>query len=284
MDCIFSVDVEDWFHILSVPKLPRLEEWNALPSRVEKNFHALLDLLDERTAKATCFFLGWVGKNFPHLVREAAGRGHEVASHGFAHRLVYEMGEKEFFEDAANSKKTLEDVVGKPVRGYRASGFSATEKTPWFFDRLIEAGYRYDASIFPARREHGGLKTNRLAPHVIKQNGGTIFEFPMTVKKLWGRPVCFFGGGYLRFFPYVVIHRMTRKVLAEGRPVIFYVHPREIDPEHPRLPMNFRRRFKAYVNLGSTGGKIQRILSDFKVTTFENFLAGEKLPPQNDAP
>ena len=275
MNCIFSVDVEDWFHILFVPKLPRLEEWDSLPSSLEKNLIILLDLFDEHNAKVTCFFLGWVGKRFPHLVKEAERRGHEVASHGFAHRLIYEMSEKEFFEDAAGSKKILEDLIGKPVNGYRASGFSVTEKTPWFFERLIEAGYRYDSSVFPARREHGGLKTNNLAPYTIEQNGGRLVEFPITVAKVWGRPVCFFGGGYLRLFPYFLIHKMAGQVLSEGRPVVFYVHPREIDPGHPRLPMNFRRRFKSYVNLKTTEGKLRRILTDFKVTTFENFIAKE---------
>ncbi len=276
MNCIFSVDVEDWYHILSVPKLPRLEKWDSLPSRIEKNFNILLDLFDEHTAKVTCFFLGWVGKKFPHLVKEAELRGHEIASHGFAHRLIYEMSEKEFFEDAISSKKILEDLIGKPVHGYRASGFSITEKTPWFFKRLIEAGYQYDSSVFPATREHGGLKTHFFAPYAIEQNGGCILEFPITVANVLGWPVCFFGGGYLRLFPYFLIHRMSRQVLSKGRPVVFYVHPREIDPGHPRLPMNFKRRFKSYVNLNTTEGKIRSILTDFKVTTFANFIATEQ--------
>ena len=282
MNCIFSVDVEDWFHILFVPKLPRLEEWDSLPSSLEKNFKMLLDLFDEHGAKITCFFLGWVGRRFPHLIREAEKRGHEVASHGFAHRLIYEMSEREFFEDALSSKKILEDLTGNPVLGYRASGFSVTEKTPWFFERLIEAGYRYDSSVFPARRQHGGLKTDNFAPHTIEQNGGRILEFPITVSKVLGRPVCFFGGGYLRLFPYLLIHRMSKQVLSEDRPVIFYVHPREIDPGHPRLPMNFRRRFKSYVNLNTTEGKIRKILTDFKVTTFKNFIAREQVSTKSD--
>ncbi|HLG93667.1 MAG TPA: polysaccharide deacetylase family protein, partial [candidate division Zixibacteria bacterium] len=156
MNCVLSVDVEDWFHILFLPKPLPMEKWDFLPSRLDQNFKRMLDLLEEHNAKATCFFLGWVGKKFPHLVWEADKRGHEVASHGFAHRLIYEMSANEFFEDALTSKKILEDAIGKPVQGYRASAFSVTEKTPWFFDRLIEAGYRYDASVFPARREGGG--------------------------------------------------------------------------------------------------------------------------------
>ena len=280
--CIFSVDVEDWFHLLFLPKPLPVEKWDSFPSRLDRNLKSLLDLLDAHNAKSTCFFLGWVGKKFPHLVKEAARRGHEVASHGYAHRLVFEMSPGEFYEDAVASKKILEDAAGIPVQGYRASAFSVTEKTPWFFDRLIEAGYRYDASVFPTRREGGGLKAGPLAPHAIQRNGKAIFEIPMSVAQILGRRVCFFGGGYLRFFPYFLIDRMSKKVLAEGRPVVFYLHPREIDPAHPRLPMSLRRRFKSYVNLKTVPYKLGRILTGFKVTTFERFLAENPIPAQSD--
>jgi polysaccharide deacetylase family protein (PEP-CTERM system associated) len=281
--CIFSVDVEDWFHLLFLPKPLPVEKWDSFPSRLDRNFKSLLDLLDAHGAQSTCFFLGWVGKKFPHLVREADRRGHEVASHGYAHRLIYEMGETEFFEDAVASKKILEDAIGKSVSGYRASAFSVTEKTPWFFDRLIEAGYQYDTSVFPARREGGGLKAGPLAPHAVRRNGKAIFEIPMSVAQILGRRLCFFGGGYLRFFPYFLIDRMSKKVLAEGRPVVFYVHPREIDPAHPRLPMSLRRRFKSYVNLKTVPEKLGRILTRFKVITFERFLAENPIPAKPDA-
>ena len=272
-NCIFSVDVEDWFHILDVPSTPGLPEWDRMPSHVEKNFLKLLDLFAEKNAHVTCFFLGWVAEKFPHLVREAEQRRHEVASHGYAHRLVYQMGPKEFIQDASRSKKILEDIVGHQILGYRSPGFSVTEQTPYFFDGLIEAGYRYSSSVFPARRPPGGLKTAKYAPYLVSKNGTALIEFPITVKKVFFRPLCFFGGGYLRLFPYSLIRRMTLAVLREGRPVAFYVHPREVDPNHQRLPMKLTRRFKSYVNLGTTVGKIRQLLTDFQVTTFENFLA-----------
>ena len=268
---IFSVDVEDWFHILDVPGTPGIAEWPSFPSRVEKNFTKLLDLFDEHKVKVTCFFLGWIGERFPHLVRDAAKRGHEVASHGFAHRLVYQQNRDEFFEDVRKARLLLEDIVGMPVIGYRAPGFSTTDDTPWFFDSLAEAGYKYDSSVFPASRGHGGMRAARRDPHRVGQ-GDSLVEMPITVADLLGRPMCFFGGGYLRLSPYWLIHRQALKVLAEGRPVVFYIHPREIDPSHPRLPMNRKRRFKSYVNLDSTEAKIRRILGEFPVTTFRNAI------------
>ena len=273
--CVFSVDVEDWFHILDLPGTPPLTRWAALPSRVEKNLLKLLDILDEANTKVTCFFLGWVAHRFPHLVKEAAKRGHEVASHGYAHILTSHMSPSGFFRDAKKSKRILEDVVGQPVYGYRAAGFSVTESTQWFFDKLIEAGYLYDSSVFPARRGHGGLQSGHRGPHMIVGPFGEIIEFPMSVEPLFGAPMCFFGGGYLRFFPYAMMKHMAKRVLANGLPVIFYVHPREIDPEHPRLPMNLKRRFKSYVNLRATEQKIRRLLTDFEITSFQNLLAND---------
>lgn len=268
---VFSVDVEDWFHILDVPSAPALAEWSRLPSRVEKNFIKLLDLFSEQRVQVTCFVLGWIGEQFPHLVKEAFERGHEIASHGYGHRLVYEQSRDEFVEDIRRSRLLLEDIVGVPVVGYRAPGFSSTADTPWFFDALAEAGYQYDSSIFPAHRTHGGIPDGRRDPYRV--NGEGILEMPVTVANFLGRGMCFFGGGYLRFFPYWLIYRKVNEVLAEGRPVVFYIHPREIDPAHPRLPMKPSRAFKSYVNLESTEPKIRRILQDFPVTTFQQVIS-----------
>jgi len=267
------VDVEDWFHILDLASAPPIETWNTLPSRVEGNFRRLLDLFTECQARASCFFLGWVGERFPHLVREAAQRGHEIASHGYGHKLVYRMTRDEFYGDAVRARKILEDVSGGPVVGYRSPGFSVKEQTGWFAEAVAEAGYRYDASFFPAPRAHGGMPVSRRGPHRLEGPGAGLVEFPMSVVDLFGRPMCFFGGGYLRLFPYRLIRRMAQRVLAEGRPVIYYVHPREIDPAHPRLPMSAVRRFKSYVNLASTESKLRRILAEFPTVTFRDFLA-----------
>lgn len=277
MDCLFALDVEDWYHILDIPSAPEMSAWKKLPSHVERNCRNLLDLFSEHRVTVTCFFIGWVAERYPELVREALGRGHEIASHGYSHRLVYEMTEEEFLHDAMRSKAIIEDITGRQVLGYRAAGFSVTEDTPWFFDKLAEAGYRYDASVFPASRGHGGMKSHDYAPYAVGHGSTKIVEFPATVARVFGRPFCFFGGGYLRFFPYPVIKRMTRRVLKEGRPVLFYLHPREIDPAHPRLPMNLKRRFKSYVNLKTTRSKLIRLFEDFAFSTFEAFLSSNDL-------
>lgn len=271
--CIFSVDVEDWFHILDVPGAPQMARWGTLPSRVEANFTRLLDLFSETGRHVTCFFLGWIAERFPHLVREAVDRGHEIASHGYAHRLAYTMSRAEFAADAARSRLLLEDVSGTPVIGYRAAGFSSTDATPWFFHELSSSGYLYDSSVFPAKRGHGGSPASPLHPHFAADE--TLIELPASVARVGSARMCFFGGGYLRLFPYRLIRYMGKKVMAENRPLMFYVHPREIDPLHPRIPMPYTRRFKSYVNLGTTEEKIRSIVREFPVTTCRDFLFGK---------
>ncbi len=276
--CVFTVDIEDWFHIPELPMALSVAEWDTLPSHVSGNFRAMLEIFAEKGVSVTCFFLGWVAQKFPELVKEAWSQGHEIASHGYAHTLVYQMTPEDFLVDISKAKNIIENITGAPVLGYRAPGFSVTDDTPWFFEKLAEAGYRFDSSIFPASRQYGGgLKTANFTPSVINTAYGRIAEFPMTVAHVMGRPICFFGGGYLRLFPYPLIKKMGMRVLDQGRPIIFYVHPREIDLHHPRIAMSSIRRFKSYVNLRTTRPKIEKILNDFSFTTFGKLIAESKV-------
>jgi polysaccharide deacetylase family protein (PEP-CTERM system associated) len=270
---IFSIDVEDWFNLSGTGFEPPPSEWDRLESRIERNLRTLFELLAAGGSTATCFVVGYFAKRFPHLVREAVAAGHEIASHSYFHRLVYEMSAAEFYQDALATRKLLEDVSGRAVRGFRAPAFSVTEQTPWFFEKLAEAGYGYDSSVFPAPHQTGGLTTGPLEPYRVETQAGTIAEFPITAVRIFGRPMCFFGGGYLRLFPYTLIRTMGRAALSDGRPIVFYVHPREIDPEHPRMPLSRRRKFTCYVNLHSTRPKIRQILRDFKVSSFDRYMA-----------
>lgn len=270
---IFSIDVEDWFNLSGTGHEPPPSDWDRLESRIERNFRSLLELLAAGGGSATCFVVGYFAKRFPALVREAVAAGHEIAAHGYFHRLVYDLSPDDFQQDAAACRRLLEDISGRPVRGFRAPAFSVTARTPWFFDRLAAAGYQYDSSVFPAPHQTGGLANGRMEPHSVRGGAGSIAEFPITVVPVLGAPICFFGGGYLRLFPYPLIRAMGRHVLDGGRPVVFYVHPREIDLEQPRLPLGLRRRFTCYVNLSTTRSKIKRILRDFQITSFEHYLA-----------
>jgi polysaccharide deacetylase family protein (PEP-CTERM system associated) len=271
---IFSVDVEDWFHILDLSSTPPVTEWANLPGRVEHNFNRLLEVFATYHTHVTCFFLGWIAERYPHLVRAAALQGHEIASHGYDHQLVYKMTQSEFGRDVVRSKRLLEDIAGCKVTGYRAPGFSCTGEAPWFFEELVKSGYLYDTSMFPARRGHGGIPGGERAPHTIVTSRGNISEVPATVARVPGGNLSFFGGGYLRLFPMWLIRRKVNEVTEEGLPAVFYIHPREIDPDHPRLPMSASRRFKSYCRLKGTEEKVRCILSEWPMTTFEDFLNG----------
>jgi len=276
MKCIFTIDVEDWYHILDSPQAPLPAAWDNLPSRVERNFEALLAMLAAVDVKATCFFLGWIAQRYPHLVKAAQAAGHDIASHGNEHRLAFEMTEKELYDDAVTSKKILEDMTGKEVSGFRAAGFSLTESTPWFLETLARAGYSYDSSLFPTARTHGGIKAGRIEPYHIITQHGSITEFPISVISILGKRLSFFGGGYLRLYPYGFIHKMAVNVLQENRPVIFYLHPRDIDPDQPRLPLSFYRRYKSYVNLSRTKAKVEKLLEQFEWTTMTEYVSDNK--------
>lgn len=280
---ILSVDVEDWFHILELPDAPALSTWNAKESRVGENLRTILDVLDQQGAKATLFVLGWIAEQHPALIREAHARGHEIASHGYAHQLVGNMSPDELFQDLVRTKAILEDLTGDKVLGFRAPGFSITPQTPWAFETMARAGYSYDSSLFPARRAHGGFSGAPLAPHQIDTSHGAITEFPISVASVLGTRICFSGGGYFRLFPWAFIQAKATQVNAAGRPVIYYFHPRDIDPQQPRLPMGLIRRFKSYVNLGSAEQKLVRLVQSQPLTSFRDWLRFAP-PPLAGAP
>jgi polysaccharide deacetylase family protein (PEP-CTERM system associated) len=270
---VFTIDVEDWFHIMEVTGTPDLPAWDALPARLEPNFRALLDLLAANDVKATCFVLGWVARRFPRLLREAAELGHDIASHGYGHQIVGRLSRSQFREDIRTAKAEIEDAVGMSVRGYRAPGFSITRDTPWAFDEIIEAGYSFDSSVFPALHGHGGIPEAPRHPCVIHSAAGRLIEFPISVTDTPLGAQCCFGGGYLRLIPLWLVLSLAERVRKDGRGVVWYIHPREIDPTHPRLQMSVKRRFKSYVNLRSTARKLETILQSAKFVTFSDLTS-----------
>ncbi len=269
---IFTIDVEDYFNVTEERGEPPVSEWDSLPSIVESGFLKLLDLLDTYQVKATCFFLGYVAKKYPHLVKEAQKRGHEIASHGMFHRIVYKMSKDEFTADLLQSKNILEDICSEQVTAFRSPSFSLTEASPWFFETLAETGFIADSSVFPVKRDYGGYKTTQKKPYWITTEKGDICEFPISVAPFCGKDICFFGGGYLRLFPKHVILYMHKKLAKQGIPTLFYIHPREMEPQHPRLKMNKMAYFKSYVNLNTVQPKLEAILSSSKFITCRQYI------------
>jgi polysaccharide deacetylase family protein (PEP-CTERM system associated) len=261
----FSVDVEDWYQASDFETVARFPSWDTFESRVTRNTERLLALLAEYGVKGTFFVLTWNAERHPQLVRRIAGAGHEVASHGYGHRLIYEQTPEEFRRDLSRSKATLEDIIGQEVLGYRAPSFSLTQASLWALDVLLECGIRYDSSIFPVRDRLYGIPDARRFPFVIRARGERrLVEFPMTTARAFDRNWPLGGGGYLRILPYRYMRWGMRRVNREGQPALVYIHPWELDPEQPRLPANGRRGFSThYINLRRTEGKLRRLLRDF---------------------
>lgn len=259
-----TVDVEDWFHILDAKGkgAPDRAGWDQLPSRIERNMERLLELFEANGVRSTLFWLGWAAEKLPGLVRRCHELGHEIASHGQEHLLAYQAGRSAFAEDIRRSKAVLEDLVGAPVIGFRVPGFSFTAETPWAYEELARAGYRYSSSVFPAARGHGGFVGAPTGPHVVETPAGPVHELPITTVGLGRARLCLFGGGYLRITPWPLLLGASELLNRLGQPVIYYLHPREIDPDQPRMKgLPPHRYFKYYVNLRSTEPKLRRLLA-----------------------
>ncbi len=262
-----TIDVEDWYHILDSPAAPPPASWPSLESRIERNVEALLEVLETYSVKVTFFWLGWLAKRHPALVHLCHNAGHEIASHGYDHVLAYEVGPQAFRQDIVRAKSLLEDTIAEPIRGFRSPGFGITNKATWAFDVIREAGYKYDSSVFPASRGHGGIPDSLLGLYFIETRNGHLLEIPMSIVEVFGRRTSFFGGGYLRLASRRMIKWGIDRLQAAKQPLIVYVHPREIDPDQPRLPLSLMRQFKCYVNLDSTLPKLKWLCSNYHFYT-----------------
>lgn len=260
-----TIDVEDYFHVYAFAShIPR-ESWDSLPCRVERNVETTLAMLDEHKAKATYFMLGWVAERYPGLARRIVAQGHELASHGYAHRLATEQNREEFHQDVTRAKRLLEDIGGVVVKGYRAPSFSIGRDNLWALECLREAGYSYSSSVYPIRSDHYGMpEAPRFA--FYPEAGRGLLELPLTTVRLFNRNLPAGGGGYFRLLPYSVSRWCMKRVNAVDRqPCIFYFHPWEIDPGQPRQRgASLRSRFRHYVNLSSMERRIRALFSDFQ--------------------
>jgi polysaccharide deacetylase family protein (PEP-CTERM system associated) len=273
-----TFDVEEYFQVEAFRGLVAMEDWPRLPSRVADSTRRLLDLLDARGVSATFFVVGWVADRHPDLVGEIQRRGHELGCHGYAHRPIYTMSRSEFRGDLRQARRAIEDAAGRSVRGYRAPTCSVVASTWWALEMLAEEGFRYDSSIFPIRHDRYGIPSAPRVPHRIALPGGReIVEFPMSTLRLAGQNVPFCGGGYFRLAPYEVIRAGLRRLNRQGVPGMVYLHPWEIDPGQPRLPVRGLTRFRHYVNLARTETKLARLLEDFAFAPAGRVLEGAGL-------
>lgn len=269
------MDVEDYFHVTAFEDLVSREMWAEIPSRVVPSTERLLALFADQGVSATFFVLGWVAERFPQLVRDIDAAGHEIASHSYWHQRVYRQSPAEFRDDLCRSRDVLEAITGKAVTAYRAPTFSITNRSLWALDILAHEGFRVDSSIFPIRHDRYGIADAPTEPHTRETGHGPLLEFPASVLKLakWNCPIA--GGGYFRLAPW----RMTqwawqRAERASAAPLMFYIHPWELDPQQPRVAgASVLKSWRHRNNLHTTAGKLAKLLAHFKFGTLSAALA-----------
>ena len=276
MQNALTIDVEDYYQVSNFEKQIDRAHWPGYASRVVTNTERLLELLARHGVQATFYILGYVAEQHPELVRHIDAAGHEIGSHSYWHRLVYDLSPDEFRDDLRRSRDVLQNLTGKPVTTFRAPSFSITKRSLWALEILAEEGFTTDSSIFPVRHGRYGIPDAPCEPHALQFAAGQLWEFPVTVYragKLANVPIA--GGGYFRLFPLAVTMQLLRRVnVRHHRPFVFYVHPWEFDPQQPRLRAGSRiQRFRHYVNLSTTEAKLTRMLKEFHFGRLDHVLA-----------
>ena len=277
----FTVDVEDYFQVEGFAKAIDRSSWEGFRTRVGESNSLLLDILARHKVRATFFVLGWVARKHPEIVRQIVASGHELASHGMSHRLIYSQTPEEFRRETRDAKALLEDLGQRPVVGYRAATYSITSRSLWALDVLCEEGFQYDSSIFPMRHDRYGIPDAEPKPHVLTTpGGGRLVEFPISVLRYGGAKIPVAGGGYFRLFPYQFTRWALRKLNVQQQEFVFYVHPWEVDPEQPRVEeASALSRFRHYLNLDRCAERLSRLLGDFEFDTMRSVLARRNLLP-----
>jgi polysaccharide deacetylase family protein (PEP-CTERM system associated) len=255
-----SVDVEDWYQSV-------VDGSAELTERFRGNTYQLLELFAEHGVMGTFFVLGLAAKRAPELVRAIAAAGHEIASHGYGHELVFRLKPDDFRQNLLRTKGMLEDLAQADVLGFRAPDFSIDHRTPWALDILVQTGHRYDSSLFPIKMPRYGIDGANPAPHaLITHDGSRLVEAPIACFQCLGRRLPVGGGGYFRLWPYPVIRYALRQMEREKRPGVIYIHPYECDTEELRQCKS-RIPFGLHItqNLGRTGfkRKLHQVMSDF---------------------
>lgn len=269
-----TIDVEDYFQVSAFAAHVSRASWDGMPCRVERNIDRILLLLADAGVHATFFTLGWIAERYPELIRRVVDDGHELASHGYEHRRATDQVYGEFLADIRLAKAVLEDIAGHEVKGYRAPSFSVGPRNAWAFDCIAAAGYRYSSSLYPIRHDHYGAPGAHRFAHEV---GPGLLEVPIATVRVWRSTLPAGGGGYFRLLPYGVSRWSLRRInQVDRKPAMFYFHPWELDPDQPRVDgPGAKARFRHYLNLRHTEGRLRRLLADFQWDRADRvFLSG----------
>lgn len=314
-----TIDVEDYFQVQAFSRIVRFEDWDQYECRIEHNTYRLLEIINTPATssslqhrlprKATFFCLGWIAERYPRLIRDIHQEGHEIACHGYAHKLIYRQSPEEFRSDLRMAKTILEDLTGAGINGYRAPGYSITSHSTWAIDILLEEGFKYDSSIFPVQHDFYGMPGAPRFPFLLSSDGQgalscsdipdcqkqssnrlaslpflqaalrnlpspCLYEFPLSTVRLghFNFPVA--GGGYFRLIPYALLQKGIHRINeVERQPFIFYLHPWELDPEQPKVRgAGWKSFLRHYTNLHKTESRFKKLLGAFHFSTLQALM------------
>ncbi|WP_233520564.1 XrtA system polysaccharide deacetylase [Flocculibacter collagenilyticus] len=264
--CALTIDVEDYFHVSAFEKAISRKDWKTLEPRVQISTEQVLQQYARHNVKGTFFILGWVADAFPELIKKIHAEGHEIACHGYWHQRATDQTRLQFLDDVSRSKNLLEDLIGEPIRGYRAPSFSISPENEWAFEVLAELGFVYSSSTYPVQHDHYGTPDWPDAPYMRPEG---ILEIPIPTLNVRGKNLPIGGGGYFRLAPYWLSkYFITRYLDEKSIPYSFYYHPWEVDPKQPRINAgSLKSKFRHYVNLSRMEGKMDKLLNDFNWST-----------------
>jgi len=271
-----TVDVEEWFHVCGVGGLLAPEHWPTLPSRVEFTTDLTLELLARRCVTATFFVLGWIAERHPRVVERIVAAGHEVASHGWSHRRVYEMDEASFAADLRCAGAAIEAGGAPTPAGFRAPEWSINDRSLWALDVLARHGFRYDSSMSPLRLI--GNPSYPQVPHCRHTSGGDLLELPPLVARRFGQQYPLGGGWGLRMsHPTTVVKEIEARNRG-GVPVTLFIHPWELDPSPPRMTLPWARQFSHYFCLRGFADRLDRVLGSLEFQAIGPWAAAGACP------
>ena len=265
-----TIDVEDYYHVEAFQAVIQRKDWDSYEPRIYNNTLKILEVLARHGIEATFFILGWVAEHTPSVVKEIQAAGHEIASHGYAHKIIYQQTPDEFAHDVQRSLEIIEDITGAKVLGYRAPCFSVTKRSIWAIEILQSFGLAYDSSVFPILHDIYGIPD---APRHPYQIAAGFWEFPMTTVQVMGKNIPIGGGGYLRLFPYWLTRWGIDRANSAGESAVVYLHPWEVDPGHPKIKTSSLNYFRHYINLEKTESRLDALCEDFKFTSLRGLLS-----------
>lgn len=264
-----SFDVEEWFQVHCLKDVVDRKDWGRLKSTVADETRRLLDILDEHDTKATFFVLGWVAQNHPEILKEMHDRGHELASHGFSHKLLSQQSEAVFRKELSSSVEEIKKACGAEVLGFRAPNFSLTRDCLWALDVLKKQGLKYDSSVYPSRVVQKEPLNAPSRPYEIAEG---LMEFPGSTYQTPLLNIPFGGGAFMRLEPYFLTRRLIKNVNKNGNPAMVYMHPWELNPEHPKIACSLKAAIVHYLGLTRSEKILVKLLGEFEFAPVREVL------------